>query len=215
MKKKHRNHALAGYLLTACSLLLTSCSTVPPQEKLSPSVNRLLVKLTKYKQSAFNQVEAKFVTHQSKALVFRVLSDIKKTPQWLDKINTLAVVAEYNHQQFLLRSIIESPWPFQDREIITCVNNDFAKSVTTINIFSCSERIPMDPQYLRVSQLESSWIIKDLPDSSVEVTYKTWMDPSGNVPAFIFNSQLLDTTKVSFKKLQVIIEKASLTQYYY
>jgi len=215
MKKKHHNNALAVYFLTACILLLASCSTVPPQENSSPSVNRLLVKLTKYKQSAFNQVEARFVTHQSKALVFRVLSDIKKTPQWLDKIKRLEVVAEYNHHQFLLRSIIDSPWPFQDREIITCVNNDFLASVTTINIFSCSERVSIKPQYLRLSQVESSWTIKDLPDSSVEITYKTWMNPSGNVPAFIFNSQLLDTTKVSLKKLQTIIENASLAQYYY
>ena len=156
-----------------------------------------------------------FLTSKSKALVFRVLSDIKQTPQWLQRVDSLEVLTVYNNHQYLLRTIINSPWPFQNRELITCVDTFFEEKITTIKIVSCSDRAAIDDQYLRLKHLESSWEIRQVSDSLVEVNYKTWIDPAGAVPAFIFNSELINNTKVDFKKLQAIIENASLAQYAY
>ncbi len=143
------------------------------------------------------------------------MSDIDQTPQWLDRIVSLELLAVYNNYQYLLRSIIDSPWPFKDRETFTCVNTDFTKTIITIKIFSCSKLVSIDAQYLRLLQVESSWTIKEISESLVEISYKTWIDPSGNVPAFIFNSELISNTKDSLNKLQKIIKNSSLGQYSY
>jgi len=202
--------------LLVCILIVSGCSNIRLQQEKSPqSVTALQVKLNPYKQSDFNQVEATFFTHQPKELVFRVLSDVKQTSQWLDRLESIEVLAVYSNHQYLLRSIIDSPWPFNDREIITCVNTDFNETITTIKIFSCSHRVPFNAKYLRLLQVESSWTIKETSNSLVEVTYKNWIEPSGYVPAFIFNNELIDNTKFSLQKLQVIIENAVLDQYSY
>lgn len=197
------------------TLLLSSCVSTLQQKPKQPSdaIASLQLKLKQYKQSDFKQVEATFFTRKSKALVFGVLSDIKQVAQWLDRVESLQVLTVYNNHQYLLRTVIDSPWPFKKRELITCLNTDFTASVTTINIFSCSDRVPVDKQYVRLSKMQSSWTIKTLSDSLVEINYKTWLDPSGNVPAFIFNSELIDNTKISLEKLQKIIENAKLEQY--
>jgi len=197
-------------------LLLPGCIIIQqePQEALKIKTASQ-IKLNQYKQSSFKQVEATFFTYQSKELVFRVLSNIKQTPQWLSRIDNLETLAVYNNHQYLLRTVINSPWPFKKRELITCVDTFFEENITHINISSCSEKVALNGQFVRLLNVESSWTIKKMSNSLVEVNYKTWIDPSGNVPAFIFNSELINSTRADLKKLQAIIENASLEQYSY
>lgn len=198
-------------------MLLSSCvSQIEFSQSQEKKLNaEIQVKLNQYKQSNFQQVEATFFTHQSRALVFRVLSDISKTSQWLQRLETIEVLSVYNNHQYLLRTTINSPWPFQNRELITCVDTFFEDKITNIKIVSCHERVPLNEQYLRLTHAQSSWRLEEITDSLIEVNYKTWIDPAGYVPAFFFNNELIKTTKFDLKKLQVIIENASLTQYSY
>ncbi|PKG38319.1 hypothetical protein [Psychromonas sp. Urea-02u-13] len=200
-------------LLAGCAIVHQE-EEVPlkSQQKYNPNFQ---VKLNQYQQSNFKQVEATFFTQQPKELVFRVLSNIEQTSQWLQRLDSLEVLTVYNNHQYLLRTVINSPWPFKNRELITCVDTFFEEDNTTINIYSCSERVESDEVNLRLSQLESSWKITKISDSLVEVNYKAWLDPAGIVPAFIFNSELIDGTKADFIKLQAIINDASLDQYSY
>tara|TARA_R110001583_G_C5666121_1_gene410178 strand:+ start:1869 stop:2507 length:639 start_codon:yes stop_codon:yes gene_type:complete len=195
-------------------MLLSNCASQTQQQK-NKLNTEIQVKLNQYKQSDFKQVEATFFTHQSKALVFRVLSDISQTSQWLQRLDSIEVLSVYNNHQYLLRTTIDSPWPFQNRELITCVDTIFEDKITIIKILSCHERVPINDQYLRLIHAQSSWRLKEITDSLVEVNYKTWIDPAGYVPAFFFNNELIKTTKVDLKKLRVIIENASLSQYSY
>ena len=200
--------------LIALQFLLSGCMLIK-QKQPDNFKSNIQVKLTQYEQSAFKQVEASFLTSKSKELVFRVLSDIEQTPEWLERVDSLEVLDIYNNQAYLLRTIIAMPWPFKDRELITCVNTTFKEMMTTIDIYSCSERVPESGRYLRLPQVVSSWVIKKVSDGLVEVKYKTWLDPNGNIPAFIFNSELNDSTKIDFKKLQAIIENTSINDFSY
>lgn len=201
-------------LLMLSVTLITSCSAIKPKQPLK-NAHRLTVTLNQYPQSAFKQVEATFFTQQSKDVVFRVLSDIDQTPQWLENAENLQVLDVYNNSHYLLRSIISSPWPFKKRELITCVKTDFTQTIITINIASCSERSPKDLKYVRVSQLTSNWSITQLNNGWTKVNYTAWLDPNGYVPAIFFNNALNQKTISSMKKLQLIIEKTTLSDYYY
>lgn len=203
-------------MLLASILFLCSCIIVhKEQEQVAKISTEIQVQLHQYKQSDFKQVEATFLTHQSKALVFRVLSDINKISQWLQQAKSIEVLAGYNNHQYLLRMLINSPWPFKNRELITCVNTFFDKNITTIKIFSCSDRVPINDRYVRLQHIESSWKITKISDTLVKVHYKAWLDPEGVVPAFLFNSKLIDSTEVDLKKLQIMINNASIEQYSY
>jgi hypothetical protein len=189
---------------------------VQQKEKIEAELKAdIKVELKQYKQSDFKQVVATFFTHQSKELVFRVLSNIDQTQKWLERVKVVEVLEIYNNQHYLLRTVISTPWPFKDRELITCVETTFNELITTINIMSCSERVPIDTLYLRLPQVESSWKIRKITNSLVKVEYQTWLDPAGNIPVFIFNNELIESTQADLKKLQRIIEDASLEQFAY
>ena len=194
--------------------LLSGCSFMKSKES-DNFKSSIQVELTRYQQSAFKQVEASFLTSKSKELVFRVLSDIEQTPEWLGRVNSLEVLDIYNNQAYLLQTVIAMPWPFKDRELITCVDTRFKEMMTTIDIYSCSDRVPENEQYLRLPYIVSRWRIKEINDDTVEVKYKTWLDPKGIIPAFIFNKELIESTKVDFNKLQEIIKHASIERFIY
>jgi len=188
---------------------------VPRAIQSTPLISSLEVSLSQYQQSEFKQVNATFSTSQSKELVFRVLSTISQSKQWLQKVNHLEVLEVYNNHQYLLRTVINSPWPFKKRELITCVDTEFTENITSIYLSACSERMPVNELYVRLINATSSWTITQKNDALVEVAYKAWIDPAGHVPAFIFNRELMAATKSDLEKLQGMIENATLNQYAY
>jgi len=196
-------------------LLLSSCVHTSVKPDGTSKQSEITVNLVAYKNSDFNQVEATFYTEKSRALVFRILSDVDKTSQWLQRVSSLEVIEVYNNQSYLLRTVINSPLPFKDRELITCVNTSFEKIITTISISSCSDRVPVNEDLVRVKQVDSIWVLKDLPNSLVEVHYKTWIDPNGYVPAFIFNKELKQSTLKDLRRLNNLIENSVLLDFSY
>ncbi|NRA62605.1 MAG: hypothetical protein HRU25_17235 [Psychrobium sp.] len=217
IKRRNLKKLYTSLLLASVSLFM-GCATISPAPKVviePKSMASLQVQLNTYPQSSFKQVQAKFFTRQSKELVFRVLSDVAKTPQWLSPVASVEMVTMYNNRQFLLHTVLDSPWPFKQREIVSCVNTTFSETVISIKIESCSDRLPLDEKFVRLTQLKSSWNVRTISENLVEINYKTWLDPSGNVPAFIFNNELIGTSTTALKKLQQIIEKATLGDYDY
>jgi len=195
-------------------LLLFGCTHKVEKQEASLQ-SGVKVELKQYQQSRFKQVEASFLTSKSKELVFRVLSDIDKTSEWLKRVDSLEVLEIYNNQKYLLRTIIAMPWPFQDREVITCVNTAFAETMIAIEIHSCSDQVAESEEYLRLPKVISSWKIRTLSNNFVEVKYNTWLDPEGNIPALIFNNELINSTKIDFEELQTIIKSTNLEDFFY
>lgn len=197
-------------------MLLSGCGVLKTQQQVVVNKTEFIhVGLSPYHDSNFKQVEVIFFTHQSKELVFRVLSDIEKTSEWFTKIKSLDVLSVYNNQQYLLKTVIKTPWPFKDRELITCVDTTFEDLSTMISISSCSDRVSEGSKNLRIADVESHWVIEEVSESLVKVSYKTWLDPEGNIPSFVFNSELIDGTKNDFNRLKKIIESASLNDFAY
>lgn len=206
-------------LLTGCSAL-----TLPSkmETKTAESPSTLSVYLSHYndvntkgESSKYLQVNAQFTTTKSKALVFRVLSDLPLTLQWFEYLEKIESLALYDNNNFLIRSEINSPWPFQNREIITCVQTEFAEQTTYINLSSCTDRHPKTSRLVRVEQAISQWKITSVEQGKVNVSYSAWLDPNGPIPAFFYNRQLKNATIKSISKLQDIIENRSISQYSY
>ncbi|WP_432463911.1 START domain-containing protein [Agarivorans sp. QJM3NY_33] len=173
------------------------------------------IELSQYQHSPYKQVEAQFTTEQNLQLVFRVLSDLQRTAQWFEHLQAIETLEIYSNQQFLLRTIIKSPWPLTDRELITCVATNFEPKRIQIRVSACSDRYPPNPQWVRVSATKATWTLLQQASGAVLVNYKAWLDPNGNVPALFYNQQLIASTTASLHQLIKLIESSSLQQYAY
>ena len=177
-----------GILVVGLILFLSACSTFVNDT--SSQNGELRIALTSYPGSSFKQVQAVMTVEQSSDLVFRVLSDIKRTPSWFDRLEQMHNLAFYDVNNFLVQALLDSPWPFKDREIISCVGTEFGERQTRIEIRSCNERHRQTQGYLRVERARSTWILTPLADGKTEIQYRAWLEPGGWVPAWFFNTQL-------------------------
>jgi len=193
--------------LIIITLTLQGCAIFSPQNIQPTKANSLRVSLESQQGSAFKRVTATFTTTKSRDVVFRVVSDLAKTPQWIPEVSSITPLKIYNNNHFLLRTVLNSPWPFMARELITCVHTTFKPKRIIIDIKSCSDDFAIDDQYVRVEQLNSRWTITQTNSKQVEIQYRAWLEPQGNVPAFFFNNALKNSTADSFQRLRELIEK--------
>lgn len=187
---------------------LSYCVNIP-QASLNHSTTLSRISLVNKVGSDFHQINATFQVTGDKTTAFKVISDLSTTKEWLPEVESIQTLEIYDFNNFLLRTVLDSPWPFKQRETITCVSTAFDEEEIRIDIKSCPQRYPANESYVRVEQLKSSWRIKQLANNTVEIDYQTWLDPKGYVPAYFFNQQLLTRTKNSLNKLQTIINDTS------
>ncbi|WP_271271692.1 START domain-containing protein [Aliamphritea hakodatensis] len=209
---------LAGLLILL--MALTGCSAIGKQPVAdSAEDGNIIVSLHDYplseeKNSAFKQVKAHLITGKPPALVFRVISDLPLTPTWFSHLQGIETLEVYSPRSFLTRATLNSPWPFTDRDIISCITTEFGADQIIIRLKDCHTEYPQQDNTLRITASDSRWIISDLGDQT-RIDYEAWTDPGGNVPAFFYNALLTETTQESLSKLKQLLEIKSLADYSY
>jgi hypothetical protein len=168
-----------------------------------------------YPNSDFKQVNASFYTKRSKIQTFKVISNLALTNQWFDRLDKIETLAIRTNNDFVIRSIISSPWPFKDRELISCIHTQFKEKVVTIDVSNCSLQQPINQRFVRVEHAQSNWQIQQLDNNLVKINYQAWVDPAGNVPATFFNLSLVNSTRQSMQALQQILQSNEQSDSYY
>lgn len=225
---KKSGNLFLSLLLISLSLFLTGCNVLPEYSSTdlkdstyssSASYADLInhqpvITLTKHETSEFSQVNASFYASKNKSDVFRVISNLSLSPQWFDRLKSIDTLIFQDNNNFVLRSVISSPWPFTDRELITCVNTQFLEIQTIITITNCSEKAPDTSNLVRVKHANSLWTITPIPPNPklvsskdlTKINYQAWLDPNGYVPAFFFNQSLESSSLKSLTALKKLIE---------
>ncbi|MEM5528806.1 hypothetical protein WN093_08275 [Gammaproteobacteria bacterium AS21] len=168
-----------------------------------------------YPNSDYKQVNASFYTNKSKTQAFKVISNLALTKQWFDRLDKIETLAIRTNNDFVIRSIITSPWPFKDRELISCVHTQFKEDIITIDISNCSFEQPINQRLVRVEHAQSNWKIQQLDNNLVKINYQAWIDPAGNVPSKFFNLSLVHSTRQSMQALQQILQSNEQSDSYY
>ena len=197
-------------------LLISACSTLPAPSTLDNNTpSPLTISFSEYLDSPYQQVQAHFTTEKSKLLVYRVISDLDLTKNWFEDLKSIEALSFDTNNKYLLRSVLNSPWPFKNRELISCITTSFSAAINTVNIDACADRTTPDPALVSISQSHARWQFENMDNGQVKVSYTAWLNPEGYVPAFFYNQKLATSSKKSLLKLQRLIAKASLEDYPY
>jgi hypothetical protein len=123
-------------------------------------------------------------------VVGSVLQDITAYPQWVARCRESVVLKEINPDTKVFYSVIDTPMPFKDRDMILSNTKVYrpAEGQIEINfdIFS-QEILPPREQYCRVSRFSSKYVIEPLGPDRTRVTFVFSGDPGGNIPVTIAN----------------------------
>jgi len=133
--------------------------------------------------------------------------DTPNYPNWIyacSEAKTLKAISDREQYKYQVTKV---PWPFSDRDLITdfkIAQNPTTK-VVTVNSSVLPNYIPAVDGRVRVEHFHSAYTLTPLPNDSVQVDYELYVDPGGDIPAWLINSNIVmapfNTTLEMIKQL--------------
>lgn len=123
-------------------------------------------------------------------VVGSVLQDIAGYPQWVARCRESVVLKEINRDTRVFYTVIDTPMPFKDRDIIlsntTVYHPNEGLVEINFNVFN-QDILPPREGYCRVNEFSSQYLIEPLSPDRTRVTFVFKGDPGGNIPVTIAN----------------------------
>lgn len=179
--------------------VIFSCSASKAQEwQLEKSQNKVKVfsRLTdKHEILATTQVLA------SPQAFMRLLEDTEHAPEWIDNCLKVTVLSGLNANVKIVHTSFHAPWPLKDRDMVTESTSTTKDEHISIIVRDVGTEYPVQKNTVRMTNIQGQWIIKAIDDQTTEIQYQGSGNPSGNIPEWLANQVLVDSTYQTFINL--------------
>lgn len=125
---------------------------------------------------------------QSMLSVLAVMGDIERYPEWIFQCSD----AEMRPQAWgpnVIRILIKGIWPVSDRDGV--MESTFAQDPDSLAITIHSREVsgvfPPQDDYVRLPDLDNIFRMEPLEDGFTRITFRTFVDPGGYIPAWLAN----------------------------
>lgn len=162
--------------------------------------------------SKFKEFRGVVELEASVSAIVAALQDVGSYPEWMPHSATSEVVSSQGDTELVYRLITDAPWPVQDRDGIYRMLFERRPGTREVRIqlTALPERLPEDPDYVRIQRLQGSWQLSPQPDGVVRVVYQVLTDPAGKVPVWLINSTVVNQP---FQTLSALRRRVALPQY--
>jgi hypothetical protein len=113
-----------------------------------------------------------------------------KYGDWWKNNFTQRELLDYKEEKFVQYYLIYGmPWPLTNRDFAaeTILTKDSVSGEQTMISTTMSEKVPVKPGLIRINNYLQKWVLQPLDKQNVHVTLEGFIDPGGNVPAWIYN----------------------------
>jgi START domain len=136
----------------------------------------------------------------------KFLWDVSNYPAWQYNTIEADLVSREGEGELVYHSIVDAPWPIENRELLLKIRMTREDSVSHYAIENIPYSKPPDDGLVRVPVFIASWRVVS-KGNDLNVTYRLKIDPGGTIPAWLVNIAMAEGPYVSFKKLKEQIEK--------
>ncbi|KXI28894.1 START domain-containing protein [Paraglaciecola hydrolytica] len=157
------------------------------------------------KKSLYKEILAVTTVKASPVALLNVLNDIKRAPQWIDNCIEVKIIANPEPQTKLVQSTFSAPWPLHKRDMLTKSITHFQDQQIVIDITDAGDTLPTEKNTVRMTDIQGRWTITPMTEGNIEIRYQGTGNPAGNIPIWLANKVLIDSTFITFKNLSSII----------
>ena len=136
--------------------------------------------------------------------------DIANYQRWVHQLALVEVLDKTDGTEYVIRQVINTPWPLQQREVImrsrlmAAGDNAIALSMKEENDY-----LPVNPRYHRVNHATGMWIFTPNGHGVVHVVFVMHLDPGQDVPAPVSNAGLFEVPFYSLNNLRTLLQDTS------
>jgi len=125
---------------------------------------------------------------------------------WQYNMVEAIMVKRLNDHEMIYRSLIDAPWPLEDRELLVKFSlNRIVPNQLSFTINSITYDYPLKDGVIRVPFSQASWQVTR-QGTSLLVKYTLNIDPGGYVPPLLVNLAMAEGPFESFRNLKKLIE---------
>jgi hypothetical protein len=182
------------------SLLLHGAAVLPAQEdttanwKLEKDKNGIKVFTRVAEGSKFKEYKSETEIEASPEKLLEILLDVEKYPEWMANVDVADILDQEGEENYYIYSMVNVPWPFEDRDEVTLseVSKDSGSGTITIRIEILPDYIGETKGVVRIPSGKGLWVFKPLENGKTWVYHQFRGDPGGNIPAWIANMFMVD-----------------------
>jgi uncharacterized membrane protein len=123
-----------------------------------------------------------------------IMKDIDAYTNWMPDLKSVEEIGNNSQDKIITYSVIEIPWPFEDRDIITeyIFSKDSETNTVRIDIQNINGTVPEKDGIIRMKNAKGFWIFIPLGNNKTAVHYQFLADPGGNIPTWLINMFIVD-----------------------
>jgi hypothetical protein len=124
-----------------------------------------------------------------------------------------AETSRLSEDDFVSYSTTDLPWPISDRDVVfrNRVERGIDGSIT-VRFKATPELRPLNPEFVRITDIEGYWTFRPLAGGMTEVTYLFSTDPGGLFPDWFVEHSLRRQPEESLLRMKQVLEAAELAR---
>jgi hypothetical protein len=138
-----------------------------------------------------------------------LILDTDHADRWVYRTDRITVLKRDDAKgTFLIRVETDFPWPLSDRDAVLegqIVQDEKTGVVTVRSHAQASGLYPLNPDFVRMADMDGTWIFRPLGQGMVEVTMIGRADPAGHIPASAVNLIIHETPYRTLQGLRKVI----------
>ncbi len=190
-----------GLILT---LLVVVYSPLSPAWELARNSDGIKVYTELPRGSDFKAFYA--VTHVQATLrqLVAMQLHLASQPDWIQDCEKSELVKRVSDREFYVYYVTHAPWPVDDRDYVlhSVIDQDPASLAVTVHFQGVDNMLGPTKNCVRAAEVKGFWRFTPEPGKQVKVEYQVHADPSGNVPAWLANSFVVDQPYQTLQKLR-------------
>lgn len=118
-------------------------------------------------------------------VIGEIIRDVPSMPQWVATCLKARVVKKMDRNNMIIYTIMDSPWPTADRDVIVKNKTVFdLKNARTIITFEAVKQnlVPLTDTMVRIKTLKGHYTMDFLGRDKTKIIYRQLVDPSGKLP---------------------------------
>jgi hypothetical protein len=156
-------------------------------------------------ESGYKEIKAQTTVKSSPVALLLLLDDISRAPEWISENIEVKILSAPDKHERIVQSYFSAPWPIKDRDMITHSTTSIDKSGVVIDISNKGEEFPDENDYVRMREVSGRWHATMVSDQICNISYQGSGNPSGNIPRWLANKVIINSTFETFLNLSEII----------
>ncbi len=127
---------------------------------------------------------------------------------WWDKNISDVRIIEFQKDKFIRYYLVyHVPWPLSNRDLVleSKITTDPVTMARTVFAKPLLNVVPENEGIIRIKKYWQKWTVLPMKNGFVHVTIEGFVDPNGNIPAWLYN---MTVTETPFNVLKTLRERA-------